>query len=146
MAVKSASRGVRSAGRQAASSRWLEWLARGGFVARGVIYILIGVLALQIGLGVGGKEAVETVGTVGNTARGIVFGIVGVLLVVAAVTFDPKTAQGSRRGAAQDRPDTARPVAAGRRRPRARDLRDLLILRGALAQRPDRPMRGRAGR
>jgi uncharacterized protein DUF1206 len=236
MAVKSANRGVRSAGRQVASSRWLEWLARGGFVARGVIYILIGVLAAQIGLGVGGREAdstgalhaiaarpggsavlwllavgfagmalwrlaeaaygqaglgglkasrrvtslarglfyslvcagvvglvsgsggptsgnrqsqdmtarlmshaggrwlvlliglgvvavgigmvatgvrrkflkqlrlarassrtrkiVETVGTVGNTARGIVFGIVGVLLVVAAVTFDPKTAQG----------------------------------------------------
>jgi len=236
MAVRSANRGVRSAGRQAASSRWLEWLARGGFVARGVIYMLIGVLAVQIGLGVGGREAdstgalhaiaarpggtavlwllavgfagmalwrlaeaaygqagpggrrasrrvtslargafyglvcagvvglvsgsggpapgnsrsedltarlmshaggrwlvlliglgavaagigmvvtgvrrkflrqlrlarissrtrkiVETVGTVGNTARGIVFGIVGVLLVVAAVTFDPKKAQG----------------------------------------------------
>jgi hypothetical protein len=236
MAVKSANRGVKSAGRQAASSRWLEWLARGGFVARGVIYMLIGVLATQIGLGTGGKEAdrtgalhaiaarpggtgvlwllavgfagmalwrlaeaaygqagpdgrkaskrvtslarglfygfvcagvvglvsgsggpapgnsqskdltarlmshvggrwlvlligfgvaavgigmvatgvrrkfvkqlrlaqmssrtrkiVEVLGTVGNTARGIVFGIVGVLLVVAAVTFDPKQAQG----------------------------------------------------
>jgi hypothetical protein len=60
MAVKSANRSVRSAGRQAASSRWLEWLARGGFLARGVIYILIGVLAVQIGLGARGKEADST--------------------------------------------------------------------------------------
>jgi hypothetical protein len=60
MAVKSANRSVRSAGRQAASSRWLGWLARGGFVARGVIYMLIGVLAVQIGLGAGDKEADST--------------------------------------------------------------------------------------
>jgi hypothetical protein len=60
MAVKSANRSVRSAGRQAASSRWLEWLARGGFLARGVIYMLIGVLAVQIGLGARGKEADST--------------------------------------------------------------------------------------
>jgi Domain of Unknown Function (DUF1206) len=60
MTVKSANRGVKSAGRQAASSRWLEWLARGGFVARGVIYLLIGSLAVQIGLGAGGKEADRT--------------------------------------------------------------------------------------
>jgi hypothetical protein len=216
MAVKSANRGVKSAGRQAASSHWLQWLARAGFVARGVIYILIGVLAVQIGLGTAGRKAdrtgalhaiaarpggtavlwllavgfagmalwrlaeaaygqsgpqgrkaskrvtslargvfygfvcvgvvglvsgsggppsgnsqskdmtaqlgiamiagavrkkflkqlhlarmssrtrkiVETLGTVGSTARGIVFGILGVFLVIAAVTFDPKKAQG----------------------------------------------------
>ena len=57
MSVKSANRSVKSAGRQAASSRWLGWLARGGFAARGVTYLLIGVLAVQIGLGAGGKEA-----------------------------------------------------------------------------------------
>ena len=60
MSVKSANRSVRSSGRQAASSRWLLWLARGGFVARGVTYVLIGVLAVQIGLGAGGKEADRT--------------------------------------------------------------------------------------
>jgi hypothetical protein len=54
MRVKS---GVKSAGRQAASSRWLEWLARAGFVACGVNYLLIGVLAVQIGLGAGGETA-----------------------------------------------------------------------------------------
>jgi hypothetical protein len=57
MSVKSANRSVRSSGRQAASSRWLLWLARAGFAARGVSYVLIGVLAVQIGLGSGGKEA-----------------------------------------------------------------------------------------
>ncbi|MEU4235145.1 DUF1206 domain-containing protein [Nonomuraea sp. NPDC026600] len=54
MTVKS---GVKSAGRQAASSRWLEGLARGGFVACGVNYLLIGVLAVQIGVGAGGEAA-----------------------------------------------------------------------------------------
>ncbi|MEU8149606.1 DUF1206 domain-containing protein [Nonomuraea sp. NPDC048901] len=53
--------GVKSAGRQAASSRWLEGLARGGFVACGVNYLLIGVLAIQIGVGAGG-EAADTSG------------------------------------------------------------------------------------
>jgi|SRR5579871_322938 len=57
MSVKSANRGVRSSGRRAASSRWLLWLARGGFAARGLTYVLVGVLAVQIGLGAGGKEA-----------------------------------------------------------------------------------------
>lgn len=60
MTVKSGSRRAKSAGRQAASSHWLEWLARAGFVARGVIYLLVGLLAVQIGLGVGGKEADRT--------------------------------------------------------------------------------------
>jgi hypothetical protein len=35
----------------------MQWLARGGLVARGVNYVLIGLLAVQIGLGGGGKEA-----------------------------------------------------------------------------------------
>jgi hypothetical protein len=48
---------ARSAGRDAASSRWLQWLARGGLVARGAMYLLIGVLAVQIAFGSGGKQA-----------------------------------------------------------------------------------------
>ena len=46
-----------AAGRDAASSRWLQWLARGGLVARGAMYLLIGVLAVQIAFGSGGKQA-----------------------------------------------------------------------------------------
>lgn len=49
--------GAKSAGRKAASSRWLEWLARGGFVACGVNYLLIGLLAVQIALGADGEAA-----------------------------------------------------------------------------------------
>ncbi|WP_308168087.1 DUF1206 domain-containing protein [Nonomuraea sp. NEAU-A123] len=50
-------RGVKFAGRKAASSRWLEGLARGGFAACGVNYMLVGLLAVQIALGIGGKAA-----------------------------------------------------------------------------------------
>jgi hypothetical protein len=42
-------------GRQAANSRPLELAARAGFVARGAIYVLIGLIALQIALGRGGQ-------------------------------------------------------------------------------------------
>ncbi|MEO8108094.1 MAG: DUF1206 domain-containing protein [Actinomycetes bacterium] len=42
---------------QAANSPWMERLARIGFVARGVVYILIGFLALKIATGSGNPEA-----------------------------------------------------------------------------------------
>jgi uncharacterized membrane protein len=55
--VKSMNHNVGAVGREAAASRWMRWLARAGLVARGVNYMLIGVLAVQIGFGAGGKEA-----------------------------------------------------------------------------------------
>lgn len=57
MAPRSADRGVRGSGREAASSRWMVWLARAGLTARGVNYLLIGALAVAIGLGSRGKVA-----------------------------------------------------------------------------------------
>jgi Domain of Unknown Function (DUF1206) len=57
MTVRSARRTARSAGQEAASSHWLQWLARGGLVARGVNYMLVGLLAVQIALGAKGKQA-----------------------------------------------------------------------------------------
>ena len=48
---------VRGSGREAASSQWMVWLARAGLTARGVNYLLIGALAVAIGLGSRGKEA-----------------------------------------------------------------------------------------
>ena len=57
MAPRSADRGVPSSGREAASSQWMVWLARAGLTARGVNYLLIGALAVAIGLGSRGKEA-----------------------------------------------------------------------------------------
>jgi hypothetical protein len=43
------------AGRRAANSRPLRIAARAGFVARGAIYLLIGIIALEIALGKGGQ-------------------------------------------------------------------------------------------
>jgi uncharacterized protein DUF1206 len=42
-------------GRKFARSRPFEWLARSGFVARGLIYGIIGILAIKVALGAGGK-------------------------------------------------------------------------------------------
>lgn len=50
--------GIRDAHRQGeklARTRQFEWLARAGLAARGVVYAIIGVLALEVALGVGGK-------------------------------------------------------------------------------------------
>ena len=46
---------TRSAGNRFVDSRAFELLARAGFVARGVVYAIIGVLALKLALGDGGK-------------------------------------------------------------------------------------------
>jgi hypothetical protein len=67
MAVRTPRRTARSAGREAASSRWLQWLARGGLIARGVNYMLVGLLAVQIALGAKGKQA-DTAGALHEVA------------------------------------------------------------------------------
>ncbi len=43
--------------RWAASSKWLDRLARAGLVARGATYVLVGWLALQVAFGHSGKQA-----------------------------------------------------------------------------------------
>jgi len=48
---------AKNAARRAADSPWLERLARLGLVGRGLIYVLIGWLALQIALGHSGAQA-----------------------------------------------------------------------------------------
>ena len=48
-------RAARSAGEGVVRSPGFEWLSRAGFVARGSIYFIIGVLALKVALGHGGK-------------------------------------------------------------------------------------------
>jgi Domain of Unknown Function (DUF1206) len=47
-------------GEQLAHARTLGWLARAGLVARGVVYLIIGVLALKLALGDGGKATNQT--------------------------------------------------------------------------------------
>jgi len=53
--IGSAGRTGQVAGRRFVDSRTFEVLSRGGFVARGVVYGLIGVLAVKLALGDGGK-------------------------------------------------------------------------------------------
>jgi hypothetical protein len=59
-------RQAQAKGDDVARSRQFEWLARAGLVARGVIYAIIGVLAVKLALGEGGKTtsqqgALETI-------------------------------------------------------------------------------------
>jgi hypothetical protein len=59
-------RQAQAKGDDVARSRQLEWLARAGLVARGAIYAIIGVLAIKLALGDGGKTtnqkgALETI-------------------------------------------------------------------------------------
>ena len=54
-------------GHRAATAPAMGWLARAGLVARGVVYAVIGVLALKLALGDGGKAtsqqgALKTIG------------------------------------------------------------------------------------
>jgi Domain of Unknown Function (DUF1206) len=47
-------------GEELAHAKTLGWLARAGLVARGVVYLVIGVLALKLALGDGGKATNQT--------------------------------------------------------------------------------------
>jgi hypothetical protein len=68
------------AGRRAANSRALEVAARAGFVARGAIYVLIGIIAVQVALGHGGQA--DRGGALSQIA-GKSYGVVVLWLLVA---------------------------------------------------------------
>ena len=59
---------AKSTGDAIANARWFEWLARAGLVARGAIYGIIGVLALEMALGAGGKTTNQS-GALGELAK-----------------------------------------------------------------------------
>jgi len=64
--LKQAKRGARRAANS--QSEWIERLARVGYATKGVVYALIGVLALEAAIGSGGsvggsRNAVETIGS-----------------------------------------------------------------------------------
>jgi hypothetical protein len=48
-------REAQESGDQVAHSRGFEWFARAGFVARGLIYGIIGILAIKLAIGAGGR-------------------------------------------------------------------------------------------
>jgi uncharacterized protein DUF1206 len=74
---------VQQRGQRAAHGPWLSWIARFGFAARGVLYILIGVLAVELALGQGGRNASQAgaLQTVGHQPFG------AVLLIAIAIGF-----------------------------------------------------------
>jgi len=74
-------REAEAAGEDVARSRQLEWLARAGLVARGVVYGLIGILAIKVAFGAGG-ETTDQQGALKSIA-GQPFG--KVLLVLVAI-------------------------------------------------------------
>ena len=91
MVTPTARRGTRDAryaARRAGNSKYVDWLARAGFVARGVMYIIIGILALEVAFGNAGHKADQSgaVRVVGNTPFGglllwlLVIGFIGMAL------------------------------------------------------------------
>jgi hypothetical protein len=68
-------------GDELAHAKTFGWLARAGLVARGVVYLVIGVLALELALGQGGKATNQT-GAL-KTIAGQSFG--ELLLIVLAI-------------------------------------------------------------
>ncbi|HEY3686396.1 MAG TPA: DUF1206 domain-containing protein [Streptosporangiaceae bacterium] len=86
-------------GRQAANSKTMEVLARGGLASRGVIYVLVGVLAIQVALGQG--EQADEGGALKSLAAGpagdallwvMALGLVALVIwrVTAAMWGSPK--------------------------------------------------------
>jgi hypothetical protein len=67
--VRAQANHARSAVRRAVSNPWLEFLERVGYVARGVIYIVMGYLALRLALGAGGA-ATDQAGSLLAVTRG----------------------------------------------------------------------------
>lgn len=92
--AKQTARGVRNA----AANPWVERLERFGYLTRGLVYATIGVLALQLALGSGGKTTTQSgaIATLGSQPFGkallivIVLGLAGYSLwgFVRAI-FDP---------------------------------------------------------
>ena len=79
------SRDARYAARRAGNSRYVDWLARAGFIARGVMYALIGILRYALGLGApksSNTQAVDLTSTAMREPGGrIAVGIAGLVLI-----------------------------------------------------------------
>lgn len=70
--VKGAARKAKSKVEGSAGSGWIEGLSRFGYAVRGVLYIVIGILAAQVALGQGGDTAGKdgAIATLGNQTFG----------------------------------------------------------------------------
>src|SRR3954471_16370789 len=83
--VGAAKNKVQQGAKDVAQSRWVEIAARVGYVVRGLLYIVVGILAVQVAFGVGGqttdkKGAIEVIGAqpFGKLLLGLmVIGLIG---------------------------------------------------------------------
>jgi hypothetical protein len=97
-------------GNRAVHNPWTERLARLGYLAKGVVYAVVGVLALQVAFGAGGQTT-DTKGALATLAQGslgtallavVAVGLVGyVLWRVVQAWMDPDGKGTSAKGLAQ---------------------------------------------
>jgi Domain of Unknown Function (DUF1206) len=81
--ARGTARQTHSAVKRAVANPWLELLERVGYVARGVLYVVMGALALGLALGIGGK-ATDQSGSL-TTLAGGAFGKLLLLVFVAGL-------------------------------------------------------------
>lgn len=100
-------RQARAHGEDIANTPQFEWFARAGLAARGVVYVLIGVLAIQVALGEGGKTTNQqgALQTIAEQPLGTVllvlvaFGLAGYAswrLLRAAIGHGPESSDGAK--------------------------------------------------
>ena len=77
-------RSTQATGRRAANSNAMRWLARAGFVARGIIYIIVGWIAVQVAFGHSGQQADRT-GALHEISRTPVGGVLLWVLVIGFI-------------------------------------------------------------
>jgi hypothetical protein len=70
--VKGAARDVKEKAADSSRGGWIEWLSRFGYAVRGVLYIVIGILAVQVATGRGGDMAGKdgAIAAIGNQTFG----------------------------------------------------------------------------
>ncbi len=107
---RTAPRRAEQVGRASATHPWVITLARWGYAAKGLVYLLIGVLALKLALGLGGAATsragalrVIDVGPFGRVLLAIVtVGLIGYALwSLLRAAVDPEGAGNDAKGAAQ---------------------------------------------
>lgn len=79
-------RKARAGGESVAQAPQFEWLARAGLVARGVVYAIVGVLAVKLALGDGGK-ATNQKGALETIARQPFGKVLLVLMVIGLAGY-----------------------------------------------------------
>jgi uncharacterized membrane protein YidH (DUF202 family) len=78
---------ARSTARRAANSSGVEWLARAGFVARGVVYGIIGLIALQVARDGGKGDDASKEGALREIAERSLGGVLLVLLAIGLAGY-----------------------------------------------------------